>query len=87
MWDWDVDSNDWRYTDNQSAEIVNNVKKGFEKSFKSGNRDIIVLLHDRSQTTKALPQIIEWLQKEGYTIKKYDSPNHIVGNFLRDPTL
>ena len=32
MWDWDVDSNDWRYTDNQSAEIVNNVQNGIEKS-------------------------------------------------------
>jgi len=87
MWDWDVDSNDWRYTTNQSAEIVKNVRIGVNQSYQSGDRDIIVLLHDRPQTAKALPQIIEWLQKEGYTIKKYDPAHHIVQNFHHDPAL
>lgn len=87
MWDWHVDSNDWRYTDDQSGEIMENVRSGVDKSFKSGNRDIIVLLHDRSQTAKVLPKIIEWLQKEGYTIKKYESSRHITKNFLLDASL
>jgi len=87
MWDWDVDSNDWRYTTNQSIEIVKNVRIGVNQSNQSGDRDIIVLLHDRPQTAKALPQIIEWLQKEGYTIKKYDPAHHIIQNFHHDPAL
>ncbi len=87
MWDWDVDSYDWKYTDDQTNEIVNNVRMGVEKSYKSGDRNIIILLHDRSQTTKALPQIIEWLQKEGYTTKTYEPEQHIIQNFLRDTTL
>ena len=87
MWDWDVDSNDWRYTDKQADQIVKNVQEGVTKSAKSGDKEIIVLLHDRSQTTIALPKIIEWLQKEGYSFKSYEPDNHIIQNFLRDPQL
>ncbi|MFJ7934341.1 polysaccharide deacetylase family protein [Sporosarcina sp. NPDC096371] len=87
MWDWDVDSNDWRYTDKEADQIVKNVRNGVEKAYKSGDRDIIILLHDRSQTTKALPDIIEWLQKEGYAIKTYEPKQHIIQNFLSDSTL
>ena len=87
LWDWDVDSNDWKYTDKEANKIVQNVQVGVEKAYKSGDQDIIILLHDRSQTTKALPQIIEWLQKEGYTLKTYEPDHHIVQNFLRDTTL
>lgn len=87
LWDWDVDSRDWKYSDKEADQIIKNVKAGIEKSYKSGDRDIIVLLHDRSQTTKALPQIIEWLQKEGYTLKTYEPEHHIVKNFLHDTSL
>ncbi|NYF23531.1 polysaccharide deacetylase family protein [Sporosarcina sp. JAI121] len=87
MWDWDVDSNDWKYTDKETDQIIKNVRTGVEKADKSGDRDIIILLHDRSQTSKALPQIIEWLQKEGYTIKTYEPEHHIIQNFLHDTTL
>lgn len=87
LWDWDVDSNDWKYTDEQFKDIVKNVQVETEKAYKSGDKDIIILLHDRSQTTKALPQIIEWLQKEGYTLKTYKEDQHIVQNFHRDKAL
>lgn len=87
MWDWDVDSNDWRYSDKQSSQIVKNVQDGVTKAANSGDKDIIILLHDRSQTTIALPKIIEWLQKEGYDFKTYEPDNHVIQNFLRDPLL
>ena len=87
LWDWDVDSNDWRYTDKQYKEIVKNVQLETEKAYKSGDKDIIILLHDRSQTTKALPLIIEWLQEEGYTLITYEEEKHVVQNFLRDKSL
>jgi peptidoglycan/xylan/chitin deacetylase (PgdA/CDA1 family) len=87
MWDWDVDSNDWKYTDKQVDQIIQNVLAGVDKADKSGDREIIILLHDRSQTTKALPEIIEWLQQEGYTIKTYEPEHHIIQNFLNDTTL
>jgi peptidoglycan/xylan/chitin deacetylase (PgdA/CDA1 family) len=87
MWDWNVDSNDWRYTDKEADKIVKNVQEGVIKAAKSGNQEIIVLLHDRSQTTIALPKIIEWLQKEGYSFKSYEPDNHIIQNFLGDQQL
>jgi len=87
MWDWDVDSLDWKYTDKETDTIIQNIRTGVEKAYKSGDRNIIILLHDRNQTTKALPQIIEWLKKEGYTLKKYESDHHIIQNFLQDTTL
>ncbi len=87
MWDWNVDSNDWKYTDKQTSEIVANVRNGVEKVRKAGNRNIIILMHDRSQTSKALPEIIKWLQKEGYTIKTYEPEHHVIQNFLIDATL
>ncbi|WP_438315095.1 polysaccharide deacetylase family protein [Sporosarcina sp. FA9] len=87
VWDWDVDSNDWRYSDKQYSEIIKNVQNGVTGAYKSGDRDIVVLLHDRSQTAIALPQIIEWLTKEGYTMKKYNPESHVVQNFHRDAEL
>lgn len=87
MWDWDVDPADWKYTDKQADKITKNVRDGVKKAYKSGDRDIIILLHDRSQTTKALPQIIEWLQQESYTIKTYEPTHHIIRNFLNDTEL
>lgn len=87
MWDWDVDSSDWKYTDKEADKIIENVRIGVEKADKSGDHNIIILLHDRSQTTKALPKIIEWLQQEGYTIKTYEPKQHIIQNFLSDTTL
>lgn len=87
MWDWDVDSNDWKYTDKEADKIIKNVRTGVDKAHKSGDRNIVVLLHDRSQTAKALPEIIEWLQKEGYTIKTYEPEHHIIQNFLSDTAL
>jgi len=87
MWDWDVDSNDWKYTDKEADKIIENVRIGVEKASKNGDHNIIILLHDRSQTTKALPEIIEWLQQEGYTIKAYEPKHHIIQNFLSDTTL
>ena len=87
MWDWDVDSNDWRYSDKQAGQIIKNVQDGVTKAAKSGDTNIIVLLHDRSQTTIVLPAIIEWLQKEGYDLKTYKPNEHIIQNFLHEQAL
>lgn len=87
MWDWNVDSNDWRYGDKQADQIVKNVQEGVTKAAKSGDKNIIILLHDRSQTTIALPKIIEWLQKEGYSFKTYEPSQHITQNFHHEPLL
>ncbi len=87
LWDWDVDSNDWRYKDKEANQIFKNVQEGIIKAFQSGDKDIIVLLHDRSQTNLALPSIIEWIQKEGFTLKEYNPKEHIIQNFSKDKSL
>lgn len=87
LWDWDVDSLDWQYTEAEYKQIVVNVKAGVQKAVTAKDPHIVILLHDRAQTTKALPEIIAWLQKEGYTILPYDRSNHIIQNFLKDKRL
>lgn len=87
LWDWDVDSLDWKYAEEDYKEIVANVKAGVQKAVSAKDPHIVILLHDRIQTTKALPEIIEWLQKEGYNILPYDESNHIIQNFLKDKRL
>lgn len=87
LWDWDVDSLDWQYTVEDYKEIVANVKAGVQKAVSAKDPHIVILLHDRIQTTMALPEIIELLQKEGYNIMPYDESNHIIQNFLKDKRL
>lgn len=87
IWDWDVDSNDWKYTTSQYNQIVKNVQNGVTNNYRAGNQHIVVLMHDRPQTAKALPAIIDWLKKEGYTLEKYNPSNHIVKNFRKDQGL
>ncbi|WP_245827666.1 polysaccharide deacetylase [Paenisporosarcina indica] len=81
LWDWDVDTVDWKINDAEYQEIINNVKKGVEKARLAKDQHIVILLHDRSQTTKALPAIIEWLQKSGYSIQPYNPNQHVTQNF------
>lgn len=87
LWDWNVDSEDWRHNVQQTATIRTNIQNGVRSSYASGNRDIVILMHDLPQTAIVLPSIIEWLQKEGYTIKRYDPSNHVMRNFHNDSRL
>lgn len=87
MWDWDVDSKDWTMKEKDSEKILQTVKTDFNNALKAGDKDIVILLHDRVQTTVALPKIIEWLQSEGYTIKAYTPESHTIQNYLHDKNL
>ncbi|MEV9641099.1 polysaccharide deacetylase family protein [Mammaliicoccus sciuri] len=87
LWDWNVDSEDWKYTNQQAGRIVKNIQTGVKKAYATGNRNIVILMHDRSQTAKVLPEIIEWLQAQGYVLKPYDPAHHTVNNFYADKRL
>jgi peptidoglycan/xylan/chitin deacetylase (PgdA/CDA1 family) len=87
MWDWDVDSKDWTMTEKDTEKILQTVQTEFYKALKAGDKDIVILLHDRVQTTIALPKIIEWLQSEGHTLKTYTPEKHIIQNYLNDKNL
>lgn len=87
LWDWDVDTLDWQIKEANYQQILTNVKSGVEKARLAKDQHIVVLLHDRVQTTKALPSIISWLQKQGYSIQPYDPKLHVSQNFRHDKNL
>nr|WP_026264115.1 polysaccharide deacetylase family protein [Paenibacillus terrigena] len=80
LWDWTIDSNDWRLKD-QPNEIVENIKRGTKSNLE------VVLMHEKPQTLEALPDIINFYKQEGYKFAVYDESEHIQMNFLKDDRL
>ncbi len=67
LWDWNIDSNDWRYQ-NSPQTIYNNVMRDIKNMEKKGVTPI-VLFHDQKATVTILPKLIKAIQAEGYTFK------------------
>jgi peptidoglycan/xylan/chitin deacetylase (PgdA/CDA1 family) len=86
MWDWTIDSYDWKYDDDSYGNILLNLKYQLSNVEKSG-KNVVILLHERSQTLKALPSIISFLHEKGYQLKAYNPDDHIVVNFWNDKRL
>lgn len=63
MWDWNVDSLDWKYKSRYSLFLV---KKRTLRMNKAKVRPVI-LFHDLERTAKMLPKILKFLKKKGYT--------------------
>lgn len=66
LWDWNVDSEDWRYKEN-SDKIYNSVMNQVRKLQKSQTNPVI-LMHDQKATLHVLPRLLETFKKEGYTL-------------------
>lgn len=64
LWDWNVDSEDWRYKEN-SGKTYDSVMTQVHRLQKLKVNPVI-LMHDQKDTLKVLPRILESLQKEGY---------------------
>lgn len=63
---WNVDSMDSRIKQITSSQIVESVERQLK-----GKRKATILFHSsssRSETVKALPEVIEYLIDNGYTI-------------------
>ncbi|WML24849.1 polysaccharide deacetylase family protein [Neobacillus sp. OS1-33] len=83
MWDWDVDTLDWKYNRTRPTQITSRVKSGLK-----GKRDpIVILFHDSRGTAEQLPIIIDYLRKKGYKLEVYDPNRHVVKNFWNDKRL
>lgn len=66
---WNVDSNDWRYTNNDAA-IMKNIFEGTSSVYARGG---VILFHDiHPQSVRVLDDVIARLQKEGFDIQKTD---------------
>ncbi|GAA0221642.1 polysaccharide deacetylase family protein [Metaclostridioides mangenotii] len=75
IWDWNLDTLDWKSSEDQ---IVSNVL------YYGRDRDeLVVLIHEKKQSVKALSSIIEILKKRDYTILPI-SENEIPKNYWRE---
>ncbi len=79
IWDWNLDTQDWRATD---KEIIENVK-----TYSGQYNEIVLLMHEKEQSVKALQGIIDTLRKKGYTIlpieEKYKPKNYWKQNLTK----
>jgi len=80
LWDWTVDSLDWNYP-KHPEKILQQVKKQVHR-----DREVI-LMHERSQTVKILPEVISYLKDKGYTFAVYKPDQHFSVNFAKDDRL
>lgn len=85
MWDWNVDSLDWRYQNNPT-QILHSVKRQVDVLDKKGVEPVIVF-HDKYGTAKILPQIIDYLHAKGYECVAYNPEEHFTMNFWNDERL
>jgi len=80
VWDWTIDSDDWKLKDNP-VQIIENVKKQTTEEVE------VVLMHEKQQTLQALPKIIEFYQEQGYEFGVYNEADHFHLNFQKDTRL
>lgn len=79
-WDWTIDSKDWQLQNNPSKI------KGEILAQLNGPEEII-LIHEKKNTIKVLPEIIESIQEAGYEFERYDESKHFPLNFHNDNRL
>lgn len=77
VWDWTVDSLDWRYSQNPN-QILRVVFSQIHQK-----REVI-LMHERAQTVRVLEEMINELQKRGYEFEVYNPKKHFPQNFYGD---
>lgn len=69
IWDWNVDSGDWDLTDGsyvqQTIEEIEQVEEEDEAP--------VVLLHDKEETVQHLPELLDYIQEQGYQTKVLDN--------------
>lgn len=80
MWDWTVDSKDWNYA-GKPDKIIQEIKRQVHRDTE------VILMHEKSQTIQALPDIIDYLQKKGYSFAVYKPEMHFPVNFAKDDRL
>ncbi|WP_396426741.1 polysaccharide deacetylase family protein [Lederbergia sp. NSJ-179] len=80
VWDWTIDSQDWKYP-NDPKKIMDNIKSTTTEDVE------VVLMHEKEQTLKLLPQIIAFFKEQGYEFGVYSDQHHFPNNFLSDSRL
>lgn len=65
IWDWNVDSRDWELKDKRFIQHTIQEVKSMERAGETP----VVLLHDKPETIQYLPELLAYLQQEGYQTK------------------
>ena len=86
MWDWNVDTVDWKYHESNPQLILENVVIGMS-GVKEQNTPIVILMHVTKGTATVLPQIIDYIETEGYECSAYNPDHHFSMNFWNDTRL
>ncbi|WFD10494.1 polysaccharide deacetylase family protein [Tepidibacter hydrothermalis] len=82
IWDWNVDSKDALGKDVKPSIIIKNVIKQVEQHEKN-NVEPIILMHETSNSSIALPRILNYLTENGYKVISIDYNEDPV-NFWHD---
>ncbi|WP_307343086.1 polysaccharide deacetylase family protein [Metabacillus malikii] len=69
LWDWNIDSRDWQLRNERFVTSVIE-QLGYERH---PDEPIVILLHERPETLKHLPKLLEYLKKQKYELKALDS--------------
>lgn len=86
MWDWNVDSMDWKFQRTNPPKILENIQTGLE-TVKNKQGPIVILMHVTKGTATELPQVIDYLYSKGYECPAYNPQKHVTVNFWNDPRL
>jgi len=80
VWDWTIDSNDWKLKGNPQ-QIIEDVKRTTTEDVE------VVLMHEKAQTLRALPEIIKFYKEKGYEFGVCNDADHFRLNFQKDQRL
>lgn len=85
MWDWNIDTEDWKYQRSNPHQIYVNMVSGLARVNKKGS--IVIIMHVTKGTATVLPQIIDYLYSRGYQCPAYNPSKPIMMNFWHDTRL
>ncbi|WP_332237282.1 hypothetical protein [Sporolactobacillus sp. KGMB 08714] len=69
MWDWNVDSQDWRYRDRRFVQrTIQQIQRLDEKK-----QIPVILLHECDTTYRSLELLLQYLQHQGYQMQRINA--------------
>ncbi|MDM5336462.1 polysaccharide deacetylase family protein [Fictibacillus enclensis] len=84
MWDWNVDTVDWKHHETAPGRIIENAIKGIDAVAEG---QIVILLHVTKGTASVLSRLIDRINKDGVQFRAYDPEQHFTMNFWDDNRL
>ncbi|MEW9502334.1 polysaccharide deacetylase family protein [Jeotgalibacillus marinus] len=65
MWDWHVDSEDWKFKGSDYVPYTIN-------QIEEWNQDVVILLHEQSTTVQYLRKLLDYLTENNFDLEKLD---------------